>query len=161
MELYNLRVDEACQEGKLKGMRTALEAHEPLVPRIEGVRVLIVEDEPDAREFLAELLAGRGARVDVASSVSEAYQSLTQGVPDVIVSDIGMPEIDGYQFARGLRELPLERGGRTPLVALTAYTSPQDRRRAFDAGFDHHLAKPVDTDELLRVLDQLVGARVT
>ena len=161
MDLYNLRVDEAHQEGKLNGMRTALEAHDELVSRIQGVQVLLVEDEPDAREFLAELLAARGARVDVAGSVAEAYESLTRGIPDVIVSDIGMPEVDGYQFARELRLLPPERGGRTPLVALTAYTSPQDKRRAFDAGYNHHLPKPVDTDELVRVLERLVGATVT
>ena len=160
MDLYNLRVDRARHEGKLKSMRTALEAHDALVPRIQGVRVLVVEDEPDAREFLAELLAGRGARVDVAGSVAEAFESLRRSVPDVIVSDIGMPEVDGYQLARGLRSLPLERGGHTPLVALTAYTSPQDRRRAFDAGFNHHLPKPVDMDELVRVLEQLVPAPV-
>jgi CheY-like chemotaxis protein len=158
--LYTLRVDEAWQESKLSLVRTALEAQNSLVPRIAGARVLVVEDEPDAREFLAELLATRGAHVDVVGSVAEAYEKLNCVLPDVIVSDIGMPDVDGYEFARGLRSLPQERGGRTPLVALTAYTSPQDRRRAFDAGYDHHLPKPVDTDELVRVLERLVGARV-
>lgn len=160
MDLYILRVDGARRESKLNAMRTALEAHESLVPRIEGLRVLLVEDEPDAREFLAELLAARGALVDVVGSVGEAYECLNRGVPDVIVSDIGMPEVDGYQFARGLRLLPHDRGGRTPLVALTAFTSPQDRRRALEAGYDDHLPKPVDTDALVRVLERLAGARM-
>jgi CheY-like chemotaxis protein len=157
MGLYSLRVDDGRHERKLTGMRTVLEAESPLVPRIEGLRVLLVEDEPDARELLAELLASRGAQVDYVGSVAEAYACLDKHVPDVIVSDIGMPDVDGYQFARGLRQLPSERGGHTPLVALTAYTSPQDRRRAFDAGYNHHLAKPVNADELVRVLEQLVG----
>jgi CheY-like chemotaxis protein len=155
MGLYSLRVDDRRRESKLSTMRTALEAESPV---IEGVRVLLVEDEPDARELLAELLASRGAQVDLVGSVAEAYARLDQRVPDVIVSDIGMPDVDGYQFARGLRLLPRERGGRTPLVALTAYTSPQDRRRAFDAGYDDHLSKPVDADELVRVLERLVGS---
>lgn len=160
MELYNLRVDGGSHESKLNAMRTAFEAHDAVVPRVDEVRVLIVEDEPDAREFLAELLTARGARVDVAGSVAEAYENLRRRVPDVIVSDIGMPDVDGYQFARGLRALPVEQGGRTPLVALTAYTSPQDKRRAFDAGYNHHLPKPVDIDELVRALGQMVGALV-
>jgi len=138
-------------------MRTALEARQSLVLRLDGVRVLLVEDEPDAREVLAELLASRGATVAVAGSVAEACAQLASEVPDVIVSDIGMPGVDGYQFARELRSLPSERGGRTPLVALTAYTSPQDRRRAMDAGYDQHLSKPVDADELMRVLERLTS----
>jgi len=157
MDLYSLRFDDAQGESKLRSMRTAVEAQEPLMPRIDGMRVLLVEDEPDAREFLAELLASRGAAVDVAGSVAEAYERLGEAVPDVIVSDIGMPVVDGYQFARELRSLPTERGGRTPLVALTAFTAPQDRRRAFDAGYDQHLSKPVDTDELVRVIERLVA----
>jgi CheY-like chemotaxis protein len=73
----------------------------------------------------------------------------------VIVSDIGMPDIDGYEFARRLRRLSPELGGDTPIVALTAYTSAQDRLRTLEAGYDCHLAKPVDTDELVRVLERL------
>jgi CheY-like chemotaxis protein len=123
--------------------------------RLQGIDVLVVEDEEDAREFVGALLASRGASVRLTASAAEAYVSLEEGVPDVIVSDIGMPDEDGYAFARRLRTFPRERGGVTPIVALTAYTSAHDRRRAFEAGYDHHLPKPVDTEELIRVLHRL------
>jgi CheY-like chemotaxis protein len=123
--------------------------------RLQGIRVLVVEDEEDAREFVGALLASRGASVRLTASAAEAYVSLNEGIPDVILSDIGMPDEDGYAFARRLRTFPRERGGITPIVALTAYASAQDRRRAMEAGYDYHLPKPVDTEELIRVLDRL------
>jgi PAS domain S-box-containing protein len=123
--------------------------------RLQGVRVLVVEDEEDAREFVGALLESRGASVRLTASAAEAYVSLNDGVPDVIVSDIGMPDEDGYAFARRLRTFPRERGGVTPIVALTAYASAHDRRRAIEAGYDYHLPKPVDSEELIRVLDRL------
>jgi PAS domain S-box-containing protein len=136
---------------------TALESDAPesRAAALDGVRVLVVEDEPDARELVGELLEGHGARVALTASAAEAYASLDQHLPDVIVSDIGMPDEDGYQFARRLRAFPRERGGSTPMVALTAYASAQDRHRALEAGYNHHLAKPVDTQELVRVLGRL------
>lgn len=130
--------------------------------RLQGIRVLVVEDEEDAREFVGALLESRGASVRLTGSAAEAYVSLNETLPDVIVSDIGMPDEDGYAFVRRLRTFPRERGGGTPIVALTAYTSANDRRRALEAGYDHHLPKPVDTEELIRVLDRLArepGAR--
>jgi PAS domain S-box-containing protein len=123
--------------------------------RLQGVRVLVVEDEEDAREFVGALLVSRGASVRLTASAAEAYVSLDEGLPDVILSDIGMPDEDGYAFARRLRTFPRERGGVTPIVALTAYASARDRRRAIEAGYDYHLPKPVDTEELIRVLDRL------
>jgi CheY-like chemotaxis protein/two-component sensor histidine kinase len=123
--------------------------------RLQGIRVLVVEDEEDAREFVGALLESRGASVRLTASAAEAYVSLDEGLPDVIVSDIGMPGEDGYAFARRLRSFPRERGGVTPIVALTAYASAQDRRRAIEAGCDYHLPKPVDSEELIRVLDRL------
>ena len=122
---------------------------------LAGVSVLVVEDEPDAREIVGALLEARGAEVELTASVAEACQSLARHRPHVIVSDIGMPGEDGFEFARRLRTLSPERGGDTPIVALTAYTSAQDRLRTFEAGYDCHLAKPVDTDELVRVLERL------
>jgi PAS domain S-box-containing protein len=136
----------------------SLEASEALgsvAPRLDGVHVLVVEDEPDARELVGALLENHGARVDLTGSPAEAYASLKLGLPDVIVSDIGMPGEDGYQFVRRVRTFSREQGGATPMVALTAYASAQDRRRALEAGYSHHLAKPIDTQELLRVLGRL------
>jgi CheY-like chemotaxis protein len=126
---------------------------------LDGVNVLVVEDEPDAREVVGALLEARGARVLLTASVAEATESLAQSRPDVIVSDIGMPDVDGFEFARRLRKLSPERGGDTPIVALTAYTSAQDRLRTFEAGYDCHLGKPVDMDELVRVLSRLAKHR--
>jgi CheY-like chemotaxis protein len=146
----------ASDEGDLEATplpRSRAGDHRPL--RLQGVRVLVVEDEEDAREFVGALLESRGASVRLTASAAEAYVSLDEAVPDVIVSDIGMPDEDGYAFARRLRTFPRERGGVTPIVALTAYASAQDRRRALEAGYDHHLSKPVDTEELIRVLARL------
>lgn len=122
---------------------------------LRGLHILLVEDEADARELVGELLMSRGATVALAASAAEGYERLAESVPDVIVSDIGMPDEDGYAFARSVRKLPRERGGSAPFVALTAYTSSQDKVRAFDAGYNHHLPKPVDSEELIRVVDRL------
>jgi PAS domain S-box-containing protein len=129
--------------------------------RLQGIRVLVVEDEEDAREFVGALLSSRGATVRLTGSAAEAYVSLDEDVPDVILSDIGMPDEDGYAFARRVRTFPRERGGVTPIVALTAYASAQDRRRAIEAGYDYHLPKPVDSEELIRVLDRFARERST
>jgi len=117
--------------------------------------VLVVEDEPDARELVGALLESRGARVLLTASAAEAQARLEQALPDVILSDISMPDVDGYEFMRTVRARPDERGGSIPSVALTAYASAQDKRRALDAGYDHHLPKPVDTEELVRLLGSL------
>jgi CheY-like chemotaxis protein len=123
--------------------------------RLDGVRVLVVEDEADARELVGALLGSRGARVELTASAAEACAKLQDELPDVILSDIGMPDVDGYAFLRKLRSSPREQGGAIPAVALTAYASAQDRRRALEAGYSHHLPKPVDTEELVRVLGAL------
>jgi CheY-like chemotaxis protein len=124
-------------------------------PRLLGINVLVVEDEPDARELVGALLESRGATVVLAASAAEAYVSLEHALPDIIVSDIGMPDEDGYQFARRVRTLAPERGGMTPIVALTAYASTKDRQRTREAGYSLHLAKPVNADELIHVLELL------
>ena len=124
---------------------------------LEGVRVLLVEDEPDTREFLKTILEGCGAAVTAAGSAAEAFAALERAKPDVLVSDIGMPGENGYELIKRVRALPAERGGRVPAVALTAYAGPKDRRRALLAGFHTHLAKPVEPDELLAVVASLGG----
>jgi len=127
--------------------------------RLAGLNVLVVEDEPDAREIVGALLESRGARVVLTASAAEAYVSLDRELPDIIVSDVGMPDEDGYQFVRRVRSFAPERGGSTPIVALTAYSSPQDRLRTRQAGYSHHLAKPVDAEELVTVLAGLSRGR--
>jgi PAS domain S-box-containing protein len=129
---------------------------------LRGIRVLVVDDEPDARETLRQILEHCNAEVRTASSAAEAIPQLEGWQPDVLLSDIGMPGEDGYQLIRRVRELPAERGGRTPAAALTAFARGEDRRRALRAGFQMHLAKPVDIQELATVVASLArGIRPT
>ena len=124
-------------------------------PELHGLRVLVVDDEEDARDMLRTLLESCGAQVRVASSVEEGLHELTCEPPDVLLSDIGMPGQDGYTFMERVRKLPRERGGNVSAVALTAYARVEDRTQALLAGFDHHVTKPVDPMELLAVVASL------
>ncbi len=126
-------------------------------PWLDGLRVLVVEDEPDARDLLVALLEQRAVDVRAAASSAEGLEHLDGWTPDVILSDVGMPVEDGYAFIQKVRALPRERGGATPAVALTAYARTEDRRRAMLAGFNMHVSKPIDPDELLVVLASLGG----
>jgi CheY-like chemotaxis protein len=111
--------------------------------------VLLVEDEPDTREMLKAVLEIEGASVNAVGSASEAWDALEAAGCDIIVSDIGMPEEDGYTFVARVRERDARLGTRTPAVALTAYTREEDRARSLAAGFDAHVPKPVEPPELL------------
>ncbi|RKH10489.1 PAS domain S-box protein [Corallococcus sp. CA047B] len=124
---------------------------------LNGVRVLVVDDEEDARELLRTLLEDSGAHVLTAGSAAEGLQVLQEEPPDVLVSDIGMPGTDGYGFIERVRALPADRGGRTPAVAITAYARSEDRTRVLRAGFQSHVPKPVEPVELLAVLASLAG----
>ncbi|WP_437927890.1 PAS domain S-box protein [Sorangium sp. So ce291] len=123
--------------------------------RLDGLRVLVVDDEPDARELITAVLSERGAEVRVASSALEARGALATARPHVIVSDIGMADEDGYAFIRSLRAMARDGGDATPAVALTAYTSGTSQRLALEAGYDEHLAKPVNPEDLVRVVRKL------
>jgi PAS domain S-box-containing protein len=125
--------------------------------RLGGIRVLVIDDEPDARGVLRQLLEEVEARVLTAGSVAEALEVLQTDRPDVIISDIGMPGEDGYGLIHEVRALPPERGGRTPAIALTAYARAEDRIRTLLAGFQHHVAKPVEPAELIAMVRSLVG----
>ena len=120
--------------------------------RLDRLRVLVVDDEHDARQLIHEILHQHGAEVTMVSSAAEARQAVLAATPDAIVSDVGMAGEDGYAFIRKLRA----EGSRTPAVALTAYATPQDARRALDAGFQRHITKPVEPLMLVRVLASLV-----
>lgn len=125
------------------------------VPTLLGTRVLVVDDDGDARELLRSILAQRGASVRTASSASEALSQMDSRVPDVLVSDIGMPGQDGYGLIREVRLRSREKGGHVPALALTAFARSDDRRRAISAGFHMHLAKPVEPAELVTVVASL------
>jgi PAS domain S-box-containing protein len=122
---------------------------------LEGIKVLLVEDELDTRDLLTTILQECGARVIAVDSVSEAMTAILRELPDVLLSDIGMSGRNGYDLIREIRALPPEKGGTIPAVALTAYAGPTDRRRALIAGFHVHMAKPVEPDELLAVIGSL------
>jgi signal transduction histidine kinase len=124
---------------------------------LRGLRVLVVDDELDARQLVQSVLEAGQAEVQVAASSAEALQMIRVKKPDVIVSDIGMPEADGYDFIRKLRQLSRDDGGRIPAVALTAYARAEDRRKALIAGFQNHAAKPMDPQELVVVIANLAG----
>ncbi|MDQ2970026.1 MAG: response regulator [Acidobacteriota bacterium] len=136
---------------------------EPAVPakatvgNIEGVSVLLVEDEPDGRELLAEALRTAGGRVAAVESVRAALTLFADRPPDVLVSDIGMPDEDGYALIRAIRALPADRGGAVPAIAVTAYAREEDRLRALAAGFQAHLAKPVDPGELVAAVARVAS----
>ncbi|HVH42437.1 MAG TPA: ATP-binding protein [Labilithrix sp.] len=123
-----------------------------------GIHVLAVDDEPSAREVLANALLSCGATVSTAASVSEALRALRSASFDVVISDIAMPEVDGYELVRRAREVPGYE--RLPMIALTAYASYADRTRAASAGFDLHLAKPIDVRAVARCVSQLVASDV-
>ena len=124
---------------------------------LNGLRVLIVDDEIDARSLLTAMLERCGAEVRCASSASEGLESVEKWRPDVLVADIGMPVEDGYGLIRKVRALPRDRGGQTPALALTAYARTEDRVRAISEGYQLHLAKPVDRLELATVVASLAN----
>jgi signal transduction histidine kinase/CheY-like chemotaxis protein len=122
---------------------------------LDGLRVLVVDDEKDARQLVQVVLEDCGCRVTLAAGVDAALESLTLEVPDVIVSDIGMPEKDGYDLIREVRALPRAKGGDVPAAALTAYARDEDRLKMLAAGYSMHLAKPIDPQELVVVVASL------
>lgn len=126
------------------------------VPSLTGVDVLVVEDDDDSRALLAAMLGHSGATVMAVESARGALEALESRVPHVLISDIGLPELDGYGLMRAIRSLP-EPFGRIPAMALTAYARSEDRRLALLAGFQLHMAKPVDRDELCAAVASLAG----
>ena len=126
---------------------------------LTGVRVVVVEDEADTRELLSLSLQQCGAEVAAFGSVPEALASFDLVVPDVLLSDIGVPGEDGYSLIRKVRALPPALGGNVPAAALTAYARAEDRLRALEAGYQTHLAKPVDPAELIATVARLAGRR--
>ncbi len=140
----------------------ATEAPSSLRPmaRLDGLSVLIVDDEEDARAILEQVLRDAGASVTATSNAPEALEAFSASRPDIVVSDIGMPDMDGFALLRKIRSLPAARGGRTPAIALTAYARASDAEKAFDAGFQRHVPKPVDPATLVSVVANLAGIQV-
>jgi PAS domain S-box-containing protein len=119
---------------------------------LHGVRVLTVEDDQDTRQLLVFTIGQYGAHVTSAASAREALKTLKQSLPDIIVSDIAMPEMDGYTLMREIRTWSKEQGGEIPAIALTAYAGESNQKQALAAGFQKHLSKPVDFEELIQAI---------
>ena len=128
------------------------------LPELHGARILAVDDEADARELMRRVLESHGARVTTAESAKQALAALKTMAPDVLVSDIGMPDADGYHLIRTIRAIE-PRGDHVPALALTAFARAEDRKRAMLAGYDAHLAKPFDLAEFLLVIARLVNRK--
>lgn len=124
---------------------------------LEGLTVLVVDDEDDARDLVSQVLQEAHANVHTASSAQQGLLVLKRLLPDLLISDIGMPELDGYQLMRQVRRLPPEEGGRVPAIALTAFASSQDRTRAMMAGFQVHVSKPIEPHELVAAAASVTG----
>jgi hypothetical protein len=124
---------------------------------LDGLRVLLVDDEAEAREIISTVMVRTGAEVTACNSASEALARLLEWKPDVILSDIAMPDEDGYSFIGKVRSLPREKGGETPAAALSAYARDIDRRQALAAGYQMHIAKPIAATQLVTMVARLAG----
>ncbi|MBV9388404.1 MAG: response regulator, partial [Chroococcidiopsidaceae cyanobacterium CP_BM_ER_R8_30] len=124
---------------------------------LQGVQVLVIDDEVDSRDFVAFVLEQAGAIVTTAATASEGFLALMQSPPDVLLSDIGMPDMDGYMLMQQIRALPAEQGGDIPAIALTAYAGEFNQRQALSIGFQRHVSKPVEPEILVRVIATLLA----
>ena len=125
--------------------------------RLDGIHVLLVEDDDDSRKLLGTMLKRNGARVTSTKSAAEALNVFAEQLPDILISDIGMPDEDGYELIRKLRRLPGDKGGMTPAIAVTGYASRKDRERALEAGYHKHMAKPIEQAEMIAAIASLTG----
>jgi CheY-like chemotaxis protein len=126
------------------------------LPRLDGLQVLVVDDERDARDLLSAVLTQQGASVTAVATVAEALEMVQQVKPDVLVSDIAMPGEDGHSLIRKVRLLKESQGGLTPAIALTAHARTSDRIQALSAGYQIHMSKPVEPAELVDVVASLI-----
>ena len=125
---------------------------------LEGIKVLVVDDDTDTREFITFMLSMYGASVTAVNSGAEALANFTQHKPDILVSDIGMPDIDGYMLIQQLRALAPEQGGLLPAIALTAFAGEINQQQALKAGFQRHISKPIEPATLITAIAELIGA---
>ncbi|MBD1903705.1 PAS domain S-box protein [Trichocoleus sp. DQ-A3] len=124
---------------------------------LNGIQVLVVDDEPDSREFVAFVLEEAGAKVMTATTAAEALTMLMRFKPTVLLSDIGMPDMDGYMLMQQVRTLSTEQGGQVKAIALTAYAGDFNQQQALIAGFQQHLSKPIEPDSLVREISRLLN----
>ncbi|MEH2148128.1 PAS domain-containing hybrid sensor histidine kinase/response regulator [Nostoc sp.] len=123
---------------------------------LADTQVLVVDDEPDIRDLITFILQDYGVKVTAVTSAQEALQALSESIPDVLISDIGMPKTDGYMLMREVRSRSPQQGGSVPAIALTAYAGEMNQQQALAAGFQMHISKPVDPDVLLKAIADLI-----
>jgi CheY-like chemotaxis protein len=133
----------------------------PALPNLAGICVLLIDDDLDQLTMLSELLSHASADVVSATSADGALQEIARRLPDVIVSDISMPDCDGYQLLRRLRTRPVQEGGSTPAIALTGRVTQNDQTRALLAGYQTYLAKPVRIIDLVVAIRSVIDATLT
>jgi CheY-like chemotaxis protein len=158
-DLRKIREDERSAYEQIGQKKAAARLAGDLERKLEGISVVAVDDDPEARRLLKELLAHCRAIATIVASAGEAINAVEQLHPDVLLCDIEMPGTDGYALLRRLRSLGPERGGDTPAAALTAHDGPEDRQRALTTGFQLHVAKPVDPAELAAAIECLAHRR--
>jgi signal transduction histidine kinase/ActR/RegA family two-component response regulator len=124
---------------------------------LDGLRVLVVDDEPEARLIIGMVISRAGAEVKTCISASEGLEKLVEWRPDVMLSDIAMPDEDGYSFIAKVRSLPQDKGGETPAAVLTAYARAEDRMQALAVGYQMHISKPIDASHLVTMVARLAG----
>ncbi len=123
----------------------------------KNLRILLVEDNDDSREMLEFMFSQQNIEVTAVASVAEALEAFNRVPPDILISDIGMPDEDGYALIRKVRQLAPEQGGLIPAIALTGYASVQDRDLALEAGYQEHFSKPIDINGLVELVKSLVN----
>jgi signal transduction histidine kinase/CheY-like chemotaxis protein len=154
LPLPAVQTDAACGHGRPAG-RPEVGTDGADRPEISGIAILLVDDDADSRSILARLLRRAGGSVVEAASAPAALAALSLELPDVLISDLGMPGIDGFTFIRSVRDLPREKGGLVPAIALSAYSRREDRIKAISAGFQAHISKPADIVEILTMVASL------
>lgn len=127
-------------------------------PFPRDTQILVVDDEPDIRDLVTFILQDYGVEVTAVASAQEALQALSEWIPDVLISDIGMPKTDGYMLMREVRKRSPQQGGHVRAIALTAYAGEINQQQALAAGFQMHIAKPIDPDELVKAIVGLINA---
>jgi PAS domain S-box-containing protein len=145
-----------------RSARAAMIREAPATPEmtmldLSGARVLVVDDDRDARELIKRILNDCGADVDIAGSAREALDMVRSAPPQLLISDLGMPEVDGFELLDRVRQLPRDAGGLVPAIALTAFARSEDRLRALEAGFSAHISKPVEPSELIATVAAVIG----
>ena len=145
------------ERGELANLLHSREMISPGVRSLGGLRVLLVDDEREARLIIGRVIGRAGAEVKACASAREGLAQLVEWRPDVILSDIAMPDEDGYSFISKVRSLPNEKGGETPAAALTAYAREEDRAQALAAGYQMHISKPIDASHLVNMVARLAG----